>query len=245
LLFGGKVEHHLAEIGREQAPGGDASSRSALRPAAPKHRSKANETATEQSDGRRLWYGDFGDHDLAVAGLEIGDQDLVGADIEGATATTRTRTGVAATATSATAIAAAAAATSISSASPTAEATGKTEAPTREIRECPTASAAAGGVTSAAITEKAPAPASAAARAKHAATTTVAADSPTAPAPAGAAVRHRKATSAGEADAPRSAAATATTGDDQRHIAGTDYETAATAAAAESAITTRTADCNL
>jgi hypothetical protein len=59
---------------------------SGLRASPPPHRREAKEAGAEQRDRRRLGYGDFGDHDLAVAGLEIGDQDLVRARVEGAAA---------------------------------------------------------------------------------------------------------------------------------------------------------------
>jgi hypothetical protein len=90
LFFVGKIERYPVITGRKQAP--DASSRSAVRPASPTRRGKAEETRAEQSDRGRLGYlsKKFGDHDLAVAGLEIGHQDLVGTGVEGAAAKTGT-----------------------------------------------------------------------------------------------------------------------------------------------------------
>jgi hypothetical protein len=49
---------------------------SALRPASPPHHGKAGEARTEQRQRTRLRYRfgyQFGDHDLTIAGLEIGD----------------------------------------------------------------------------------------------------------------------------------------------------------------------------
>ena len=48
---------------------------------------KADKPDAKQRDRPRLWY-EFSDYNLAVAGLEIGDQDLVGAGVEGAAPTT-------------------------------------------------------------------------------------------------------------------------------------------------------------
>ena len=50
---------------------------------------KADKPDAKQRDRPRLWY-EFSDYNLAVAGLEIGDQDLVCARIEGAAAATGT-----------------------------------------------------------------------------------------------------------------------------------------------------------
>ena len=66
-------------------------------------RGKAGKPRTEQRDRRRLGCRDFGDHDLAVAGLQIGEQDLVDAGVEGAAAATGSRA-VISTATATTAI---------------------------------------------------------------------------------------------------------------------------------------------
>jgi hypothetical protein len=46
------------------------------------------EARTEQRERSPLWHlcGEFGSHHLAIAGLEIGDQDLVGARVERAAA---------------------------------------------------------------------------------------------------------------------------------------------------------------
>ena len=58
-----------------------------IRPAFPPHNGKAGEARAEQCDGSRLGY-EFCDHYLTIAGLKIGDQDLVYAHVEGAAATT-------------------------------------------------------------------------------------------------------------------------------------------------------------
>src|SRR3984893_3788975 len=60
-----------------------ASESGSVRPASAPHHGKAGEAHAEQCDGSRLGY-EFGDHDLAVARPEIGDQDLVNARVEGA-----------------------------------------------------------------------------------------------------------------------------------------------------------------
>jgi hypothetical protein len=68
-------------------------------PAATPQRSEAEEAYTDERDRGRLGHGggDFGDDHLAVAGLEIGEQDLVRSGIKGAAATTgTTRAGAAA-----------------------------------------------------------------------------------------------------------------------------------------------------
>ena len=61
-------------------------------PAPPPDSSDAREARREQCDGRRFGHcgHKFGDHHLAFAGLEIGDQDLVRARVEGAAATALT-----------------------------------------------------------------------------------------------------------------------------------------------------------
>jgi hypothetical protein len=55
----------------------------------PPHRGEAKEAGAEQRDRRRLGY-EFGNHHLAVAGLEIGDQDLVDPRVQGPATTTGT-----------------------------------------------------------------------------------------------------------------------------------------------------------
>jgi hypothetical protein len=67
---------------------------SSLCPARPRNDGKAGKAHAEQRDRGRLGYGyrEFGDEDLAVAGLEISRQDLVRTGVEGAAATTRTIT---------------------------------------------------------------------------------------------------------------------------------------------------------
>src|SRR5260370_38932038 len=64
--------------------------RSPLCPATPRNGGKAGQAHAEQRDGCRFGHrgGQFGDDDLAVAGLKIGNQDLVYAGIEGATTAT-------------------------------------------------------------------------------------------------------------------------------------------------------------
>ena len=59
--------------------------RSPLCPATPRNGGKAGQAHAEQRDGCRFGHrgGQFGDDDLAVAGLKIGNQDLVYAGIEG------------------------------------------------------------------------------------------------------------------------------------------------------------------
>src|ERR1700682_4507054 len=54
-----------------------------LRSPTPSHLGEAKQACAEKRDGRRLGY-EFSDHDFAVTGAEVGDQDLVGARIEGA-----------------------------------------------------------------------------------------------------------------------------------------------------------------
>jgi hypothetical protein len=81
--------------------------KSALRqPASPPHEAKANETSVEQRERRRLRCSDFGDHDLAVADLEIGKEDLVDARIERAAAGTGSGSVIRIVATAAPAVAA-------------------------------------------------------------------------------------------------------------------------------------------
>jgi hypothetical protein len=61
---------------------------------------KADKPDAKQRDRPRLWY-EFSDYNLAVAGLEIGDQDLVCARVKGATTATGTFTQLATTTTAA------------------------------------------------------------------------------------------------------------------------------------------------
>jgi len=54
----------------------------------PPHHGKANKSGAEQRERRRLRDG-FGDYDFAVAGLEIGNEDLVRSCIKGSAAEAR------------------------------------------------------------------------------------------------------------------------------------------------------------
>jgi hypothetical protein len=67
---------------------------SGIRPSAPPYHGEAKEARTEQSN--RCWFRhrgrEFGDHDLAVAGVEISHQDLIDARIERAAAPARSIT---------------------------------------------------------------------------------------------------------------------------------------------------------
>ncbi|MGC1891129.1 MAG: hypothetical protein WA709_34480 [Stellaceae bacterium] len=92
--------------------------------AAPPHHGKAGEAHAEQRDGRWLGYrgGDFGDDDLAVTHLKIGDQDLVDPCVERTAAATGSRA-VIGTATATTTIPATATTTATDEATTTAAAT--------------------------------------------------------------------------------------------------------------------------
>jgi hypothetical protein len=120
-------------------------------PAAPPDRSEAGEAGAEERDGRRLGHcgRKLGDDDLAVGGLEIRDQDLVCAGVEGAATTAGTSREHAAVA-AATVTATTASAESIAPAPTTAEAAAKRAS--CEIREC--AAATAGGSAAATGAEK-------------------------------------------------------------------------------------------
>jgi hypothetical protein len=118
---------------------------------APSHRSKADKAGAKQCDSRRLWDcgREFGDHDLAVTGLEISDQDLVGARIEGATTATWIMKPQAATmggtGAATAAIASAPTGTAATASAPTEAAAGSACAPS-ETRECAT-TVSRGGVS--------------------------------------------------------------------------------------------------
>jgi hypothetical protein len=196
-----------------------------ISPAAPSpcDNCEAYETSANQREGDRFRHfcgGKFGDYDLAVSGLEIGDEDLVRSSVEGTAAATGSTTAGTAQAASAAAIATTAAG-SASFAAATAEATAKVAS--SKTRECTPTAAGKG----AAGCEK---PAATATTGAKASSATVAAGTATgagAVAEAAAAVRTGETALAG-AGAKVNAATAATTGDDQRRVARSDHETAAT-----------------
>jgi hypothetical protein len=171
--------------------------------------------------------GEFGYHHLAVAGPEIGDQNLVCSRIEGAATTARSIT---TGATKAAAPAAVPATTAVAATRAGAEAA--TAQATREVWKR-TTTAPAVRIRAAAGAEKA----------ATAATTTVLHTGTTAAASAPAlatvtAVRPDEAPLAGEADNAHNDATTATaTGDDQRRVAWADHETATAAATVDTTAT--------
>src|SRR6266404_5362082 len=119
-------------------------------PAAPPDRSEAGEAGAEQRDRRRLGHcgRKLGDHHLAVGGLEIRDQDLVCAGVEGAATTAGTSREHAAFAAAAAAVTATtASAESIAPAPTTAEAAAKRAS--CEIRERAAAAATGGAAAGA------------------------------------------------------------------------------------------------
>jgi hypothetical protein len=195
-------------------------------PAAPPDGNEANEAGAEERDGRRLGHcgRKFGNHDLAVAGLEIGDQDLLCARIKGATTTTGTSTGGAARAAATTAVSAT---TASAGAAAPAAAEATTKRASCQIRECTSAGAAEGSV--AAGTKKT--------AAATATTEENAAGTPVAAGAASAAATRTEATAVRTGEpalarlgrGPGNAAATAAAGDDQRHVARPDHETSAAA----------------
>jgi hypothetical protein len=92
-----------------------------LRPSPSHHRSEAQQASAEQHKRRRLGYSR--DHDLAVAGIEIGHQDLIDAGIERATPTAWAGETGAATAAPAAAVPSAAASAACRSTTPAKAAT--------------------------------------------------------------------------------------------------------------------------
>jgi hypothetical protein len=68
-----------------------ASYQSGPQPVMQSHRGEAKDAGAEQRDRHRFGYRrrEFANYDLAVAGLQIGDQDLVAAGVEGTPATSR------------------------------------------------------------------------------------------------------------------------------------------------------------
>jgi hypothetical protein len=204
-------------------------------PAAPSHRGEAEEAGAEQRDRGGLWNRgrEFGDHDLAVATLEIRHQDLVYAGVKGPATTTR----IGPVATSTTAKAAASAPTWISRA---ATASTKATVPADNAGEAAAAasskiwegaaapsSAARGAKRTGAITtggEEATTSATAAEATERAATssavTALPAVTSAAPASAPAALAGTTSTASADASGPTAAP----TGDNQRRIVGADHE---------------------
>jgi hypothetical protein len=193
---------------------------------APTQCGEAKQAGAEQCDSRRLWNcgREFGDHDLAIAALEIGNQDLVGAPVKGATTATWVNKTEAAT------MGGTGAATAAITSAPTgtAKATSTASAPT----EAAAGSACAPGETgecATTVSRGASAEKTTAATAATAAVTTIttgAAKGVAGDGAAAAAVRTGETTLAGS-ETP----ATATTaGDDERRVTGTDHKSASTTA---------------
>jgi hypothetical protein len=186
-------------------------------PAPPPDSSDAHEARREHRDGRRFGHcrHKFGDHYLAVAGVEIGDQDRIEAGVEGAPTTARTNPAEATADSGATAAIA-----------PTA-ASAAGETPTRPAAAKPTVAVGFEGVNTASETGKCPA----AAGEERATDDGISAGTEKAPAPAPAkpaggtavsthaaawttTIRTGEAALAGKATPCKGAATTATAGDD-------------------------------
>jgi hypothetical protein len=238
FVFGGAGSNARRRDREAQLVAYYASESGSVRPASPPHHGKAGKARGEQCNGS--WFGyQFGDHDLAVAGLEIGKQDLVGTHIEGAAATAGAFSARRANATCPAAVTATATGTEASASAAT-EAT--SSATPGEIWKRPTASATPKGV--AACGEKS-ATATAGAHGDDAAAITI-----------GSARRKANGTTAvraGESTAARQAvvayvgtAPSTTTGDNQRRVPWADHErTAAATTPGARFVASRTADSYL